>query len=238
MEELKQLLLEKAKASLGSKAWTVDLVLQIGVDLAKAVNLAKGLSGEEKSYLVCQTILTLLEDAEKADKERMAESTEKETTTIPWEACKTVAKTVLPTTLHLVISAARGEFADLQKQVVAVAEQATGVDIPDWAEGRIGQALSWCLPFCLPKRTSAPAEVKALPVSVSSVAVAVAAEAKEAQAAVAEVQEAKESQVAVAEPKEIALELPTQAPPSDETTPQKEQESQGESQAPPSPLAL
>lgn len=231
MEELKQLLLEKAKASLGSKAWTVDLVLQIGVDLAKAVNLAKGLSGEEKSYLVCQTILTLLEDAEKADKERMAESTEKETTTIPWEACKTVAKTVLPTTLHLVISAARGEFADLQKQVVAVAEQATGVDIPDWAEGRIGQALSWCLPFCLPKRTSAPAEVKALPVSVSSVsAVAVAAEAKEAQEA--------QAAVAVAEPKEIALELPTQAPPSDETTPQKEQESQGESQAPPSPLAL
>ncbi len=231
MEGLRQQLLETAKISLGDKAWTVDLVLQIGVDLAKAVNSAKDLSGKEKSYLVCQTILTLLEHGEKADKERMAESTEKETTTIPWEACKTVVKTVLPTTLQLVISAARGEFADLQKAAVALAEEATGVDIPDWAEGRIGQALAWCLPFCLPKRASS-APVVSLP------SVPVPAVEKPVPAVEKPVPAVEKPVLVAAAAEQVSLELPTLSQSSDVPEPQKAQESQEESPRPPSPLAL
>jgi hypothetical protein len=108
--------LSHAKKALGDKAWSVDLVLHVGVELAQSVNSLKNLSGKDKSELVCQTILKLLDDGEMAEKERAAESTGKGTTNVPWDDCRNVVKTLLPVSLDLLVKAARGEFS-LQKDV-------------------------------------------------------------------------------------------------------------------------
>jgi hypothetical protein len=64
----------------------------------------------------------LLDDGEKAEKERLAESTEKEITRVPWEELRKTVRALLPQTLTLLVSAARGEF-DLSK-VLPFAEAA------------------------------------------------------------------------------------------------------------------
>ena len=115
-----------AKTFLGDNAWRADLILRMGAVLAEAVNKAPGLSGQQKTDLVCQVILKLLEDGEKADKGRLEVSNPIETSTIPWEDYKNIVKNLLPPTLELIVSAARGQF-DLQKAAVV----ATG-----------------CLPYC------------------------------------------------------------------------------------------
>ena len=108
-------ILSHAKKSLGDRAWTVDLVLHVGADLAQSVNSLKNLSGKDKSELVCQTILKLLDDGEMAEKERVAESTGKEKTSVPWDDCRNVVNTLLPVSLDLLVKASRGAFS-LQKE--------------------------------------------------------------------------------------------------------------------------
>lgn len=107
-------ILSHAKKALGDRAWTVDLVLHVGADLAQRVNSLKNLSGKDKSELVCQTILKLLDDGEMAEKEHAAGSTEKATTKVPWDDCRRVVKTLLPASLELVVKASRGEFSLLK----------------------------------------------------------------------------------------------------------------------------
>ena len=97
--------LSHAKKSLGDRAWTPDLVLHVGADLAQAVNSLKNLSGKDKSELVCQTILKLLDDGEMAEKEHAAGSTGKETTKVPWDDCRNVVKNLLPKSLELIVKA-------------------------------------------------------------------------------------------------------------------------------------
>lgn len=103
--------LNLAKKSLGDRAWSADLVLRVGVDLAQSVNSLNNLSGKDKSELVCRTILKMLDDGEMAEKERAGVSTGKETTKIPWEECRNIAKNLLPLSLELVVKASRGEFS-------------------------------------------------------------------------------------------------------------------------------
>lgn len=103
-------LLSLGKKALGDKVWGAEAVLHVGVELATAVNSLKNVSGADKSELVCQTILKLLDDGEKAEKELSGGSTETGKTRIPWNECRTVVKNVLPTTLHLVVKASRGEI--------------------------------------------------------------------------------------------------------------------------------
>jgi len=106
--------LSHAKKALGDKAWSVDLVLHVGADLAQAVNSLKNLSGKDKSELVCQTILKMLDDGEMAEKEHAAGSTEKVTTKVPWDDCRRVVKTLLPVSLELIVKASRGEISLLK----------------------------------------------------------------------------------------------------------------------------
>ena len=113
--------LSHAKKALGDKAWSVDLVLRVGADLAQAVNSLKNLSGKDKSELVCQTILKLLDDGEMAEKERAAGSTEKVTTKVPWDDCRNVVKTLLPASLELIVKASRGEFSLLKDSPTYIA---------------------------------------------------------------------------------------------------------------------
>jgi len=129
-----QIDLEKVvKSFLGERAWSVELVLRVGTELAQAVNKYSSLTGKEKSDLVCQTILKMLEDGEKVEKELMEVSTDSGKSKVPWEDCKKVVKTLLPATLDLIVSAARGKF-DLQKTV----EVAVGcLQVAPWR----------CLPF-------------------------------------------------------------------------------------------
>ncbi len=127
-----------AKTFLGDKAWTADVILRMGAVLAEAVNKYPGLSGQQKTELVCQVILKLLEDAEKVEKGHGVESNPKETSTIPWEDYKNIVKNLLPPTLDLIVSAARGQF-DLQKAVVV----ATG-------------CVPYCGLFCSLKKKSSP----------------------------------------------------------------------------------
>lgn len=129
-------LVAAATSAVGERKWCVELVLEVGVKCAEAANRLPGLSGPQKAELVCQTILTLLNDAEKADKERGAESTEKESSNVPvvdWEVCRNAVKTILPVTLTLVVSAARGKFyleaaASAVAAVAAVASQKGGIE--------------------------------------------------------------------------------------------------------------
>jgi hypothetical protein len=114
-----QLLQKEALKFVGDKAWTGELALRLGAHLAQAVNSAKDLSGSQKSELVCQTILALLDDVEKAGKEHAAESTAKVSSTVHLDEIRNLVKNHLPVTLNLIVSAARGGFS-LRKAGVGV----------------------------------------------------------------------------------------------------------------------
>jgi len=101
-------LLLLGKNSLGGKAWSSELVLRVGADLAQAVNYFEGISEKDKSEIVCQTVLKMLEDGEKAEKEHAVESTEKEGTKVPWHDCKKVVESLLPVILELLSSKKQG----------------------------------------------------------------------------------------------------------------------------------
>jgi hypothetical protein len=102
--------LSYAKKAVGDKAWTVELVLRIGAELAAFVNKVPNLSGKDKCQLVCQTILKMLDDVEKVERERSVESTERERTIALLGECRAAVNTVLPVSLELMVMASRGKF--------------------------------------------------------------------------------------------------------------------------------
>jgi hypothetical protein len=104
------LLESHAKKFLGDKAWTVDLILLLGAELAQAVNKISGVTGLQKAELVIQTILKMLDDAVKVEREREQESTEREKSIARLEEYKKTAQTVLPVTLTLLVAASRGRL--------------------------------------------------------------------------------------------------------------------------------
>lgn len=133
-------LLAVGKRFVGGKSWQAALVLEVGTELAVAVNKAAGMKGAEKSELVCQTVLRLLDDAEKAEKSAQVESTVIEMTTTPkesvdWQLLKSLVKSVLPATLSLIVGAARGKF-DLSASVQAASAVASVASqsscLPPW----------------------------------------------------------------------------------------------------------
>ena len=89
------------------KSWTSETVLRVGVDVAMKVNQLKDLKGPEKKQLVLdvlQKAMVNCEESEKSGKTDTAEITER------WAALRKVANDVLPVSLDLVVSAARGGF--------------------------------------------------------------------------------------------------------------------------------
>ncbi len=125
--------MDVGKRFVAGKSWQAALLLEVGAELAVAVNKVAGLSGQQKSELVCSLVLPLLDDAEKADKTAQEESIAKGETRVPmaseeqWLMLKSLVKTVLPATLSLLVGAARGKL-DLSssEQVAVVAEVASG----------------------------------------------------------------------------------------------------------------
>jgi hypothetical protein len=94
-------LLAAAQKFLVGKAWSSELVLRMGVELLSVAHSLPNLSFQDKSSLVCQTILRMLDDAEKAGKEHLAESTGIMPTTAQLEHYKTLVHTALPVCLEL-----------------------------------------------------------------------------------------------------------------------------------------
>jgi len=95
-----------AQNALGNKAWSVEMVLRIGSVLLSFVNDIPNLSFQNKSDLVCQTILKMLDDAEKAERVLKGESTEKEKTIYYLEECKKSVLIALPVSLELLAGSA------------------------------------------------------------------------------------------------------------------------------------
>ena len=104
-----QKLLAYAQKSLGDKAWIPETVLRVAADLATFVNSFPNLSGKDKTHLVCQTILKMLDDVETAEKGRSVESTVKAKTIARLEECRS-AVALLPVSLELLVSASRGKI--------------------------------------------------------------------------------------------------------------------------------
>ena len=94
-------LVSLARRSLGDKAWSVETVLRIGSELAVAASLFPNLSSADKCDLVCQTILKMLDDAEKVDRVLNVGSIVIEKTKAHLEECRWVVKNVLPVSLKL-----------------------------------------------------------------------------------------------------------------------------------------
>ncbi len=140
-------LLEVAKPFLLQKSWGSELVLKLGAHLAEAANRVGNLSGVEKSELVCRTILQILDDAQKADEERKKESTDPDYSSPNWEALRGLVTTVLPTTLTLIVNAARGKFDLQKKSLVAAAEAAAPLALQAASDAFAGKS-SW-LNSCL-----------------------------------------------------------------------------------------
>ena len=128
-------LLSYAKKAVGDKAWTVELVLRIGGDLAGAVNSFPNLSGKDKAQLVCQTILKMLDDAMTVEKGRLVESTEKAKTIALLEECKAAANIALPVSLDLMVAASRGKI--VLKKIQEVCGWLPSLKWPSWL------SLSW-----------------------------------------------------------------------------------------------
>jgi hypothetical protein len=101
------LLVEFVLEQTTKKSWTSETVLRVGVDVAMKVNQMKDLKGQEKKQLVLDVIQKAMvksEEAEKSGKADTAEITEK------WTALRKIANDVLPVSLDLVVSAARGNL--------------------------------------------------------------------------------------------------------------------------------
>ena len=103
-------LLSFGKKVLGNKVWNHETVVRLAIELGQHLSSFHNISGSDKTELVCQTVLKMLDDAEKAEKEHFAVSTETKTTTIPWNECRDAVKT-LPLLLQVVVKASRGEFS-------------------------------------------------------------------------------------------------------------------------------
>ena len=94
-------LLSAAQKFLVGKVWSSELVINMGVQLLSVANSLPNLSFQDKSSLVCQTILRMLDDVEKAGKEHLAESTGIMPTTAQLEHYRTLVKTALPVCLEV-----------------------------------------------------------------------------------------------------------------------------------------
>ena len=89
------------------KSWDSETVLRVGVDVAMKVNQINGLKGPEKKKLVLDVIQKAMLKCEEKEKVGMTDTTE---VTKRWLQLRTTVTDVLPVSLDLVVSAARGGF--------------------------------------------------------------------------------------------------------------------------------
>lgn len=99
----------------GTNTWDAASILRVASALAIKVNKIENMSGKEKTTFICKIISQLLqevEDKEKAEDGRSEE--DKKAITARFDKLQKMVEEVLPVSLELIVSAARGKM-DLKK---------------------------------------------------------------------------------------------------------------------------
>ena len=113
-------LISFAKESQGALKWDTSSLIRVGGSLAVKVNTLQNLSGQDKQRLICQILKTVLEDVEKKEKSEAGKTDEeKASLTEQFARLRLVVDDVVPASLDLAISAARGKL-DLKKVKMSV----------------------------------------------------------------------------------------------------------------------
>lgn len=113
-----QQLVAFAKESQGVLSWDTGSLIRVGGQLAAKVNAIQNLSGQEKQKLICQVLKLVLADVEKRESEGKSEE-EKKTIVQQFATLKQAVDDIIPASLELAISAARGKL-DLKKVKMSV----------------------------------------------------------------------------------------------------------------------
>ena len=113
-----QQLVAFAKESQGILSWDTSSLIRVAGGLAVKVNAIQNLSGQEKQKLICQVLKLVLSDVEKNQQEGKSEE-EKKTISQQFATLKQAVDDVIPASLDLAISAARGKL-DLKKVKMGV----------------------------------------------------------------------------------------------------------------------
>lgn len=92
-----------------SKKWTVDQVISLGGVLAAEANTFSSLSGSQKKQLVCDVLKEVLNESVKVSTDQLGSVSKEELAQLLF-----VVDSVLPASLDLAVSAARGKL-DLKK---------------------------------------------------------------------------------------------------------------------------
>jgi hypothetical protein len=92
-----------------SKKWTVDQVISLGGVLAAEANKFSSLSGSQKKQLVCDVLKDVLNESVKVSTDQLGSVSKEELAQLLF-----VVDSVLPASLDLAVSAARGKL-DLKK---------------------------------------------------------------------------------------------------------------------------
>ena len=109
-----------AKESQGMLKWDTASLIRVGGQLAVKVNAIKNLSGQEKQKLICQVLKVVLEDVEKKEKAEPGKTDDEKTLVgAQFERLRQAVDDVVPASLDLAISAARGKL-DLKKVKMSV----------------------------------------------------------------------------------------------------------------------
>jgi hypothetical protein len=113
-----QQLVNFAKESQGVLSWDTGSLIRVSGQLAVKVNTLQNLCGQEKQKLICQVLKLVLSDIEKNQQEGKSEE-EKKTVSQDFAKLKQVVDDIIPASLDLAISAARGKL-DLKKVKMGV----------------------------------------------------------------------------------------------------------------------
>lgn len=109
-----------AKEAQGVKEWDTPSLIRIGGLLAVKVNAIKNLNGQEKQKLICQVLTVVLGDIENKELNEPGKSEDdKKSIVDQFARLKKAVDDVVPASLELAISAARGKL-DLRKVKMSV----------------------------------------------------------------------------------------------------------------------
>ena len=114
---------QMAREIQGIKQWDSGSVLRVGSILAVKVNKIQNMTGTEKQTFICKIISQLIQEVEDKEKSEDGRTEEdKKTITARYDKLQKMVEEVLPVSLELVVSAARGKM-DLKKFSPSVLKQ-------------------------------------------------------------------------------------------------------------------
>ena len=99
----------------GTKEWNAASILRLASTLAVKANKIENMTGTEKTTFICKIISQLLQEVEEKEKSEDGRSDEdKKAITVRYDKLQKMVEEVLPVSLELLVSAARGKM-DLKK---------------------------------------------------------------------------------------------------------------------------